>query len=103
MKRTRAPSAATLSVLETMALQPHAERYGYELMKTIGLSSGTLYPILMRLSDRGLLTAQWRPSAETGKPPRQVYRLTNAGIQYATDALANTQSAPVARPKGATS
>jgi len=103
MKRTRAPSSATLSVLETMASQPHAERYGYELMKATGLPSGTLYPILMRLSDRGLLTAQWRPAADVGRPSRQVYRLTKSGLQYAIDALANMQSAPMVRTKGATS
>ena len=103
MTRTRAPSLATISVLKTMLSQPEADRYGYDLMKATGLPSGTLYPILIRLNDRGLLTAQWRPSAEPGKPPRQVYRLTKTGMRYAAEALANTVSPVNANLKGATS
>lgn len=87
MQSTRAPSAATLILLEVLASQPDADRYGYELIKSTGLASGTLYPILMRLHDRGLLTAKWRPSPEPGRPPRHAYRLTKAGAEYAASAL----------------
>lgn len=86
----RTPSEATLRVLRALMAQPDAPRYGYELMKTIGIKSGTLYPILMRLSDRGLLTADWRPSIE-GKPPRHSYRLTDAGVAYAAKLLASAR------------
>jgi DNA-binding PadR family transcriptional regulator len=34
--------------------RPRAWQYGYELSQITELKSGTLYPILMRLSDRGL-------------------------------------------------
>jgi PadR family transcriptional regulator PadR len=84
---SRAPSAATLILLGVLASQPEADRYGYELIKSTGLASGTLYPILMRLHDRGLLTAKWRPSPEPGRPPRHAYRLTKAGAEYAATAL----------------
>jgi|CXWL01.1.fsa_nt_gi DNA-binding PadR family transcriptional regulator len=87
MKSTRAPSAATLILLEALASQPEADRYGYELIKSTGLPSGTLYPILMRLHDRGLLAAKWRPSPEPGRPPRHAYRLTKAGAEFAASAL----------------
>ncbi len=83
MTRSRAPSAATLRILRTLADQPDAFRYGYELMKTTGLKSGTLYPILMRLHERGVLEAEWRPPVEAGKPPRHAYRLTADGHSYA--------------------
>ncbi len=83
MKNIRSPSKATLKVLAVLLLQPEAERYGYELMKSTRLPSGTLYPILMRMHDRGLLTSKWRPPQDPGRPQRQTYRLTASGLQYA--------------------
>ncbi|MGO9957041.1 MAG: helix-turn-helix transcriptional regulator [Solirubrobacteraceae bacterium] len=44
-----------------------------------------LYPILMRLSDRGLLESGWEPDAPLGRPPRHLHRLTAAGLAAATD------------------
>jgi DNA-binding PadR family transcriptional regulator len=56
------------------------ERYGYDLARATGLASGTLYPILIRLEERGLLEARW----EMGEGrPRHVYRLTPDGLAYA--------------------
>jgi PadR family transcriptional regulator len=64
-------------VLAELACDPGRDRYGYELAKATGLASGTLYPILMRLEQRGLLEARW----ELGdRRPRHVYRLTQDGI-----------------------
>ncbi|WP_236621576.1 PadR family transcriptional regulator [Asticcacaulis benevestitus] len=60
-------------------IQPQAWRYGYDLSKETGLKSGTLYPLLIRLHDQGLLEAEWRPAAKPGRPPRHAYRLTSAG------------------------
>ena len=57
--------------------------YGYDLSKNTGLSSGTLYPLLMRLSDQGLLESQWQKPERPGKPPRHVYRLTSEGLAFA--------------------
>jgi DNA-binding PadR family transcriptional regulator len=66
-----------------MLEDPLAWRYGYELLKKTGLQSGTLYPLLMRLSDQGLLEAEWREPEKAGKPPRHVYRLTPTGLAFA--------------------
>ena len=68
-----------------MLEQPLAWRYGYELLKLTGLKSGTLYPALLRLSEQGLLEAQWRQADDPGKPPRHVYRLTRAGLAFARE------------------
>jgi PadR family transcriptional regulator, regulatory protein PadR len=38
---------------------------------------GTLYPLLMRLKNDGILTYEWKES--TSGPPRKYYRLTPAG------------------------
>jgi DNA-binding PadR family transcriptional regulator len=68
-----------------MLATPSTWRYGYELLKLTGLKSGTLYPALLRLSEQGLLEAQWREAEEPGKPPRHVYRLTRAGLAFARE------------------
>jgi DNA-binding PadR family transcriptional regulator len=74
-------------------VQPSRWRHGYELSRQTGLKSGTLYPILMRLSDRELLESRWRETPETGRPPRHLYRLTAAGRAYAATELADADAA----------
>ena len=41
---------------------------------------GTLYPLLTRLKNTGLLTYRWEES--TSGPPRKYYKLTEIGVQY---------------------
>jgi PadR family transcriptional regulator, regulatory protein PadR len=59
--------------------------YGLEILKRIGESArleigeGTLYPILMRLKQEGLLASAW-VEAELGHP-RKYYWLTKSGRQ----------------------
>jgi len=84
MIRHRAPSKSTLLVLSELLKQT---QYGYALMKITGLKSGTLYPILMRLTDRGLLSANWEPPQALGRPARQSYTLTAQGRLYANSVL----------------
>ena len=84
MIRNRAPSKSTLLVLSELLKQT---QYGYALMKATGLKSGTLYPILMRLTDRGLLSAKWEPPQKPGRPARQSYQLTSQGRLYANSVL----------------
>ncbi len=83
MTRSRHPSPQTVRVLAALASDPTAWRYGYELGVEIGLRSGSLYPILVRLSDRGLLDATWESNASPGRPSRHLYRLTASGLQFA--------------------
>jgi DNA-binding PadR family transcriptional regulator len=88
MPRRRNISNQTQRVLAALLETPQAWRHGYELSKRTSLKSGTLYPLLMRLSDQGLLESAWEGSPQAGRPPRHVYRLTAAGI-----ALARKQAA----------
>jgi len=76
-------SPQTCALLAVMLRTPRAWHYGYEICKNTGLSSGTLYPLLMRLSDRGLLESHWQEPERPGKPPRHVYRLTSEGLAFA--------------------
>ena len=59
MQRRRPPSAQTMRVLRALAHDPGEWRYGHDLGADVGLKSGSLYPILIRLADRGLLDARW--------------------------------------------
>ena len=56
-----------------------------------GLKSGTLYPILMRLKERGWLETRWEV-VENGKPPRHMYRLTPDGLELAREEIKLRQS-----------
>jgi DNA-binding PadR family transcriptional regulator len=80
---TRRPSPQTIAVLRALAEQPTHWRYGYDLCTQLGVRAGTMYPILIRLADRGLLETDWETDPVPGRPPRHLYRLTGAGREYA--------------------
>jgi PadR family transcriptional regulator, regulatory protein PadR len=78
--RRRLHSPQTTRVLGALAEDPTAWHYGYDLSEKVGLGSGSLYPILMRLAERGLLEARWE-SGPPGRPPRHLYRLSGDGLR----------------------
>ena len=92
MTRIRRPSAQTVAILRALAKNPDHWRYGYDLCAEIGLQAGSMYPILMRLADRGLLETAWETEHVPGRPARHLYRLTAAGREYAA-AAAEAQAA----------
>ncbi len=73
--------------LAILALLWGQRRYGLEILQELEtvagleLAEGTLYPILLRLKQDGLLESEW-VEAEAGHP-RKYYRLTAAGRQRA--------------------
>lgn len=83
MPRDRRPSKQMLALLAALAARPAQWRHGYDLMKSAGLLSGTLYPLLMRMSEQGLVEAEWLEPAQPGRPARHAYRLTAAGLALA--------------------
>jgi PadR family transcriptional regulator len=94
--RSRRPSKQTSTVVRALAEEPSIWRYGYELCQTLDLKPGSLYPILMRLADRGTLEAEWEKDAPAGRPPRHLYRLTGQGLTLVADlAAASTPQPPV--------
>ncbi|MDT9687087.1 helix-turn-helix transcriptional regulator [Streptomyces sp. P9(2023)] len=95
MTRFRRPSAQTTAVVLALAEQPAAWRYGYELCRGLGIKPGSMYPILMRLTDRELLETAWESDVPAGRPPRHLYRLTGAGRALATELAAG---APAPEP-----
>ena len=80
-------------VLRAMLEDPAAPRYGYDLMKAAKLPSGTLYPMLSRLQDEGLVTSEWETPTQEGQRPRRYYRLTGDGIRTARLELAQADQA----------
>ncbi len=99
MARRSGFSAQTLSVLASLEADPAAWRHGYLLAKQTGLRSGTLYPILIRLAERGLVEACWEDGQPAGRPRRHLYRLSSDGLAAARTALA--EQAPLKRPRAA--
>lgn len=73
-------------LLEALSAHSHEWRHGYDLMKQTGLQSGTLYPLLMRMTEQALVEAQWCEPTRPGRPARHAYRLTAAGVALANDA-----------------
>jgi hypothetical protein len=53
--RHRSYSPQTIKVFGALAAQPANWRHGYDLCAELGIKSGSLYPILIRLCDRGFL------------------------------------------------
>jgi DNA-binding PadR family transcriptional regulator len=81
--RKRQPSKQMLKLLAALAAEPLIWRHGYDLMKDTGLSSGTLYPLLMRMTEQGLVEAEWHEPARRGRPARHAYCLTASGVALA--------------------
>ena len=83
MPRKPNSSRQTRILLAAFLDRSHHWRHGYDLSKETGLKSGTLYPLLMRLCEQGLLEAVWQEPDRSGLPPRHAYRLTVQGLALA--------------------
>ena len=87
MTLARKCSRQTLALLAALMEQPRTWQHGYELSKATGLKSGTLYPILIRLSDLSFLDSRWEVAERPGRPPRHIYRLTAIGLVLAREQM----------------
>ena len=87
-KKTRNLGVGTLTVLKAVR-DGHA--YGLEIMAATDQPSGTVYPALGRLEERGLVTAHWESGATARKearPRRRYYRITASGSEELAAAIA---------------
>jgi DNA-binding PadR family transcriptional regulator len=96
VRRQRRPSPQTAAVLSALA-EAGTWTHGYELCGRLGLKAGTMYPILMRLADRGQVETAWEQDPPRGRPPRHLYRLSPAGAEL----VAQRRSAPAGHPRPA--
>ena len=74
----------TLAILS----QLREEHYGYSLIKLLNekgleIDQGTVYPLLRRLQDNGLLDSEWNVE---GSRPRRYYQISADGLKV-LDAL----------------
>jgi DNA-binding PadR family transcriptional regulator len=70
---------ATIAILKALR---QGGRYGLDLMDRTGLPSGTVYPTLVRMEERGFIRGLWedaRAAAREGRPRRRYYELTTDG------------------------
>lgn len=83
-------------VLEILVLKllTEGEKYGYQLISELkekshdmfALKEGTLYPILYRLEDEGLVTNYW--SQPQGKEvSKKYYIITEKGVETLSEAM----------------
>ncbi len=78
-----------------LKLLDEENQYGYSIIQKISdrsfehviLKDGTLYPILYRLEDQGIIESYWETVDYRSKKPRKYYKLTNLGRKYFTDML----------------
>lgn len=81
--------STTYAVLAAVSIGPS---HGYELLTRLQehgfgrLKGGTVYPILSRLSDQGLVSYVW--DAQKTGPARKVYQVTPLGADALQDANA---------------
>jgi PadR family transcriptional regulator PadR len=91
---THSPKPASSEIFENLRLELRrgclilavlvalrTEQYGYTLRKSLAehgmeIDEGTLYPLLRRLENQGLLTSQWR---EEDRRNKRFYRLSPEG------------------------
>lgn len=81
-RRELARGTVELAILAMLGSRP---RYGYELLTELNgltggvpeLKEGTLYPLLHRLEDAGVVASTWEAQGRT--PPRKYYELSAAG------------------------
>lgn len=53
-------------------------RYGFDIAETAGIRGGTVYPILRRLEEEGLVRSSWERAEigrREGRPSRKYYQL----------------------------
>lgn len=71
-----------------LSIISHGEIYASDIIEELRnarllVVEGTLYPLLTRLKNNGLLSYQWLES--TSGPPRKYYQLTPDGIQVLSE------------------
>jgi PadR family transcriptional regulator, regulatory protein PadR len=101
MARARRPSPQTAAVLTALAETGAGWSHGYDLCRALGLKAGTVYPILIRLAERGLVETSWEADPPRGRPTRHLYRLTTAGAELARTVAVPARAGDAAPAPGA--
>ena len=86
---SRTPRLTLPTAMVLMAVSRNY-RYGFDISDVTGLPSGTVYPVLRRLEEAGLLRSRWegvQAARAEQRPPRRYYTVTASGGQAVQDAM----------------
>ena len=92
---------STVLVLEALARGYH---YGFDIIDATNLPSGTVYPILRRFENEGLVTSDWEEqgiATREQRPPRRYYALTVDGKKVLGEAADRYRAANEIVPRRA--
>src|SRR5688572_27185752 len=81
-------SISAVSVLQAIS---NGFEYGFDIIDSTGLPSGTVYPALSRLERDGYVRSAWEDEQRAhrdGRPARRYYRITAPGARALAGALA---------------
>jgi DNA-binding PadR family transcriptional regulator len=77
-------------IIEILILKLLSEErmYGYQLIQELDkrsngifkMKEGTLYPVLYRLEDSGMIESFWEQDTERRSVPRKYYKITEEGL-----------------------
>ena len=81
-------------IIGVFTSDPAIPRYGLELSHLTGIATGTLYPVLARFETAGWLTSSREDinPADTYRPARRLYTITEEALPAARTALAAISS-----------
>lgn len=75
-------SEKELRLIAIFAREPAKKLHGYALHKSTKMGIGTLYPILYRFAQMGLLDAEREaPDPTSARSRRTLYRITPKGVE----------------------
>ncbi|HTI36475.1 MAG TPA: PadR family transcriptional regulator [Vicinamibacterales bacterium] len=87
MSRRRSLSYGAAAILHAVG---SGHCFGFDIIDTTGLTSGTVYPTLERLEEAGLLRSRWENADDAhrdGRPARRYFTLTARGREALNAAL----------------
>ena len=99
-----APMRMTYATGMVLQALDGGSRHGFDIIDATGLRSGTVYPLLRRLEDAGMVKSSWEPVAvacSSNRPPRKYYRLTIASDSLVRSARERFPTAFSARTQAA--
>jgi len=80
----------SLSALAVLGAVSRSIRYGFDIMDTTDLPSGTVYPVLGRLERDGYVRSKWESQTiaqREKRPPRRYYEITASGSRALADSV----------------
>jgi PadR family transcriptional regulator PadR len=95
--KQRRISDETALVLAIFVGAPSGSTWGRQIVRDTGIRSGSLYPILQRLEERGLLNSRWEDldaAVAEGRRPRRLYMLNPDNLERAKALIAEWRTSP---------